>query len=163
MTNERKRCIEQVEAAVCSDRNIEYGNPEDNFLDIAKMWNTLMGNKLSPDHEFHPHDVALMMVAVKLSRAKTSPEKLDHYIDIAGYAACGYACIKAYSPSQQPSQDPSLEPSLESNLGTLYLRPGESVWHQKCTWCAGQVSRAQGEYYPSCETCGRKHRIETVG
>lgn len=98
MTNHRKACLEQVEDTVLSDRNRDYGDPEDNFADTAKILNVLLRNKLHPDHELHPHDVALIMTAVKLARAKTSPHKLDHYIDIAGYACCGYACVVATAP-----------------------------------------------------------------
>jgi hypothetical protein len=30
-----------------------------------------------------------MMALVKVSRISTSPSKLDHWVDLAGYAACG--------------------------------------------------------------------------
>jgi hypothetical protein len=31
----------------------------------------------------------LMMIQLELARIKTSPEHADHWIDVAGYAACG--------------------------------------------------------------------------
>ena len=34
-------------------------------------------------------DVAVMMIQLKLARIKTSPEHADHWMDVAGYAACG--------------------------------------------------------------------------
>jgi hypothetical protein len=36
------------------------------------------------------HDVAAMMIMIKLSRIAWTPEDIDHWVDIAGYAACGY-------------------------------------------------------------------------
>jgi hypothetical protein len=33
------------------------------------------------------------MICVKLSRIKTSPDNLDHWHDMAGYAACGGGII----------------------------------------------------------------------
>ncbi len=33
-----------------------------------------------------------MMILMKLSRLATSPAKPDHWIDMAGYAACGGEC-----------------------------------------------------------------------
>jgi hypothetical protein len=79
----RESILDQAKSIVMQDRNLDYGSPEDNFRDIAQMWSTYRG------HEFKAHDVAAMMIMVKLSRLKTSPAKEDHWVDIAGYAACG--------------------------------------------------------------------------
>jgi hypothetical protein len=40
-----------------------------------------------------PHDVAIMMMQLKHSRLSWSPTKEDHWIDLAGYAACGWDCV----------------------------------------------------------------------
>jgi hypothetical protein len=82
---------------VCNDRNRDYGDPEDNFADIASLWNTYMGNRVD---SFTAVDVANLMVLTKVARAKTSPDKLDHYIDIAGYAVCGHACVEKQQSEQ---------------------------------------------------------------
>lgn len=84
----REEVLDEAKQIVTKDRNSSYGNPEDNFKDIAEMWTTYIGVK------FHAHDVAAMMAMVKLSRIKTSPEARDHWVDLAGYSACGY---QAYS------------------------------------------------------------------
>lgn len=73
--------------AVSHDRNQYYGSPEDNFQDIADLWNIQFSQILSG--KFEAHHVAQAMIHVKQSRLKTSPDKGDHYVDIAGYAACG--------------------------------------------------------------------------
>lgn len=85
MTEQNRRAVLlEAEEAVCSDRNADYGDPEDNFLDIAQLWTAY---KNVP---FTRADVAVFMTLVKIARMKTSPKVKDHYVDIAGYAACGY-------------------------------------------------------------------------
>ena len=38
---------------------------------------------------FTAHDVAAMMILLKVARLATSPDKWDNWVDIAGYAALG--------------------------------------------------------------------------
>jgi hypothetical protein len=86
----RKECLDAAAAAVLTDRNLDYGNPEDNFWDIAAIWTIQLGNKLrSP---ITPAEVAALCIGIKMSRLKTSPRVSDHWVDIAGYAACGASC-----------------------------------------------------------------------
>lgn len=91
-TEAREAVLKGAEQAVLSDRNANYGNPEDNFRDIATLWNAWLKLK----YPFHAIaldglDVAQMMIHVKQARMRTSPLLEDHHVDIAGYAACGYA------------------------------------------------------------------------
>jgi len=75
------------EAARLTDgqRDRQYGSPEDNFSRIAKIW-TILFHK-----EFTTEDVAIAFAAVKLARfASNSGFQPDTWIDLAGYAACGY-------------------------------------------------------------------------
>ena len=69
------------------ERERTYGDPTENFTRIADALNAL--GYLGPVGKIHPHDVAVIMMVVKLSRIVNSPHHLDSYIDIAGYAACG--------------------------------------------------------------------------
>ena len=69
--------------AVTQDRNATHGEPEDSFGLIAAYWSAHLDQVISRA------DVAVMMNLLKLARIKTSPEHADHWIDIAGYAACG--------------------------------------------------------------------------
>lgn len=79
----RKEVLEEALRIVMSDRNTDYGTPEQNFGDIASLWSWYRGVA------FDPHDVAVMLILLKIARIRTSPGKLDHWVDIAGYAACG--------------------------------------------------------------------------
>lgn len=86
---QRAMILEDARMAVCSDRNHQYGDPEDNFKTIADYWNDyLSGIK---HRELTASDVADMMVLFKIARNTTAPhlKKSDNYVDIAGYAACG--------------------------------------------------------------------------
>lgn len=92
----RETVLDNARTAVMSDRNTDYGNPEDNFEDIASLWRAWhkMGGDVR-DNETTATDVAVMMILVKIARLKTSPLVEDHWTDIAGYAACGYAASLA--------------------------------------------------------------------
>lgn len=65
------------------DRHEEYGSAEESFTRIAQLWEDYLGVPITS------HDVAMLMVLLKVSRAKTD-RKLDTYVDLAGYAALGY-------------------------------------------------------------------------
>lgn len=92
--NERQKILEEAIQCVCSDRNEQYGSPEDNFAVIAEFWDSYLLYKKREEiamGEFNitPKDVAEMMVLFKIGRACTaSVSKKDTYVDIAGYAAC---------------------------------------------------------------------------
>lgn len=89
----RERILEEAIKIVTQDRNQDYGDPEDNFRDIAEFWNIFLSSRGKINMFLTPSDVAAMMVLMKVSRIKTSPDKKDHWIDIAGYAACGGGMI----------------------------------------------------------------------
>jgi hypothetical protein len=83
MASIRQEVLAEAEHIVGQDRNTSYGTPEQNFGRIAEMWSAYKGIN------FEPHDVAAMLILLKVARVFTSPSKVDHWIDIAGYAACG--------------------------------------------------------------------------
>ena len=80
----RKEILKQATDAVCTDREGQYGSPEDNFRRIADLWTAYWGG-----YSFEPKDVAMMMSLLKIARITTGKHKDDNYIDLAGYAACG--------------------------------------------------------------------------
>ena len=80
---ERAEILEQARKCVCGDREQDYGTPESNFSNIAKLWTAYK------DVKFTPKDVAIMMLMVKIARIKSNHAKLDNWIDICGYASCG--------------------------------------------------------------------------
>lgn len=90
---DRKQALEEVGKCVLQDRNASYGSPEDNFFDIAARWNIYLKRRGLLSNELTKGDVAAMMIDVKLARLGASPNKLDNWIDAAGYAVCGAEVI----------------------------------------------------------------------
>lgn len=84
-TSGRVRCLDSAAQIVAGQRNTQYGEPEQNFKRIAAIWSVLFGIEVTTE------DVAMALVAVKVARfASKSGFQPDTWIDIAGYAACGY-------------------------------------------------------------------------
>lgn len=98
----RKTFLDDVGKCVLQDRNASYGEPEDNFATIATLWNAQLGGRLAAP--LAAHDVAVLMAHVKLARIQTSPAQRDHWIDLAGYAACGAACVSKAESQSQPGR-----------------------------------------------------------
>jgi hypothetical protein len=81
----RVEALREAAKIISSDRNKQYGPPEDNFDRTAKIWSVILGIPISNE------DVAMMMVGLKVARyASKSGYQPDTWIDIAGYAGCGY-------------------------------------------------------------------------
>lgn len=66
--------------AVANARDIEYGSPNVSMLRIAKLWSEYLG------YSIDPHEVAICMLLVKVSRISESAEHKDSYFDIINYA-----------------------------------------------------------------------------
>lgn len=84
----RRQLLEEAADAIDKDRNDTYGGPEQSFKKIAALWNTYLDTT-----RITPHDVAAMMALLKVARisgAKGSHK--DSWLDLAGYAACGWEC-----------------------------------------------------------------------
>lgn len=82
----RAECLHTAEEIVTKDRNSQYGEPEDCFTLIAKLWTAYTAVKLSSA------DVAAMMIMLKVARVRNGKVKEDSWVDMAGYAACGAEC-----------------------------------------------------------------------
>lgn len=91
----RELVLTEAARCVLTDRNQAYGEPEDNFQRIADLWSAyLWGRGLVARGVFlQPADVALLSSYIKDARIMESPERADHWIDRAGYTACGYRCV----------------------------------------------------------------------
>ena len=72
---------DEAKTIVAGDRASDYGNANESFTRIAKLWSAYTGATITP------WDVAQMMILLKVSRAKTS-RKRDTLVDIVGYAEC---------------------------------------------------------------------------
>lgn len=83
----RAEILKAAERCVCTDRNQQYGEPEDNFRIIAALWNVYLFGR-GAKSQLNPADVGAMMALFKLGRIATGGDKADNFIDLAGYAAC---------------------------------------------------------------------------
>lgn len=64
-----------------AERGKDYGNIEDTFKRTAEIATAILGK------EFTPYEIAVIMHSVKLARLKTSPTKIDSYVDGINYLA----------------------------------------------------------------------------
>lgn len=85
----RQRVLKEAEKCVCGGREQDYGTPENSFTMIADLWTAYVSNNSIVDTVFSAADVAAMMALLKIARLSTSPQHMDSWVDIAGYAACG--------------------------------------------------------------------------
>ena len=83
MESKRIEILTKAKEAVCGDRDHNYGDPEDNFIVIAKFWTSYLETPVTPE------DICAMMILFKVARQATGRGKEDNWVDIAGYAACG--------------------------------------------------------------------------
>jgi len=85
----RVEALREAARIINGDRNKQYGGPEENFTNIAKIWEVIF------QRPFTTEDVAMAMVGVKQARfVSISGFQPDTWIDIAGYAGCGYEVAK---------------------------------------------------------------------
>lgn len=128
----RKEILKQATDAVCTDREGQYGSPEDNFRRIADLWTAYWGG-----YPFEPKDVAMMMSLLKIARTATGKHKDDNYIDLAGYAACGaeLGSLEPREPDTLP-EDCSLD-----GLEIVVHIVGDEV-----TDCGGLEAESDKEY-----------------
>ena len=83
----RKEILAEAEKCVCTDRNGQYGEPEDNFGVIADLWNVYIARKKFKG--ITSADVAVMMALFKIGRMTTAQKvSLDSFVDAIGYLAC---------------------------------------------------------------------------
>lgn len=96
----REMCLDEAKKCVCTDRNNQYGEPEQNFTVIAQLWQAYLQATLKSDEiEILPGDVAMMMVLFKAARVATSYQaKADSFVGMAGYAACGCELTTGQEP-----------------------------------------------------------------
>lgn len=83
----RAEILKAAERCVCTDRNQQYGEPEDNFRTISMLWSVYLCAH-GMDQPLGAADVGAMMALFKLGRIATGGNKADNFIDLAGYAAC---------------------------------------------------------------------------
>lgn len=71
--------LDEAHKLVHGDRQKAYGHPREDFTRTGKMWAAILGLD-----EVTPEQVAMCMVALKLSRECNMPKR-DNRVDAAGY------------------------------------------------------------------------------
>jgi hypothetical protein len=86
----RVEALREAARIIAGDRDIQYGGPEENFDRIARIWSVILGINITQE------DVGMLMIGLKIARyANKSGFQPDTWIDIAGYAGCGYEVGRA--------------------------------------------------------------------
>jgi hypothetical protein len=81
----RVAALREAALLINGDRDAQYGSPKDNFNRIARIWSVILGIDITEE------DVAMCMAGLKMARyASKSGFQPDTWVDIAGYAGCGY-------------------------------------------------------------------------
>ena len=80
----KRELLEEAANIVEGQRKEDYGETYKSFERISNLWSAYLSCPISPS------DVAAMMFMLKISRAKQTPTHKDSWVDMAGYAACGY-------------------------------------------------------------------------
>ena len=130
--NTRKKLLAAAEQCVCTDRNEQYGEPEDNFKAIAEFWTTYIKHRCVPENTeviITPMDVANMMVLFKQARAITAlVQKEDTYIDMIGYAACAGECaLKGKVSDIYKSMDPVMDTTDRVMMNHMHVPTEEEI------------------------------------
>jgi hypothetical protein len=81
----RVEALREAARLISGERDAQYGSPDQNFNRIARIWSVVLGINVTEE------DVAMCMVGLKMARyASKSGFQPDTWVDIAGYAGCGY-------------------------------------------------------------------------
>lgn len=93
--NFRTEILNEAINLINGDRNNDYGDPVDDFQTTADFWQVYLSRTMTARGELNlrPHDVAVMMMLLKVARISWTPQKKDHWADIAGYDGCGWDCV----------------------------------------------------------------------
>ena len=76
-----KEYLEKANALIAGDREKDYGDKVHNHNNIARLWSAYLGTEITA------HDVAVMMVLLKIARTKLGEISEDTYIDMSAYRA----------------------------------------------------------------------------
>ena len=66
---------------ILRDRDAQYGSMEETMIRACEIFEMITGKKLTP------YEANIFMHSLKLSRIRTSPGKLDNYVDGINYLA----------------------------------------------------------------------------
>lgn len=75
--------FDEAMKTITEKRGAVYDHPKQNFARIADYWSVLFGVKIEP------WQVPLAMILVKTARLQNTPDHLDGWLDLGGYARTG--------------------------------------------------------------------------
>ena len=104
----RSGVLQEAVSLIDGDRNAQYGPPTQDFQRTAAVLTALGYYRRDPGGltvELEPSDVAILVMAVKLSRLMHSRGKRDNWVDLAGYAGCGFECTLEEPPPAEHRSD----------------------------------------------------------
>ena len=84
----RAQILNEARDIICSDRNKQYGEPEDNFAVIGELWSQYLRRSKDVAIDLNGYDVGMLMALFKIGRLETGTPKRDNFVDLAGYVAC---------------------------------------------------------------------------
>ena len=76
-----KEFLQEATKLSSEQRQKDYGDKVNNHKNIARLWSAYLDTKIEA------HDVAVMMVLLKIARTKLGAISKDTYIDMAAYSA----------------------------------------------------------------------------
>lgn len=79
----KEAVLDKAKELISNERLKHYGPPKENFARIAKLWEVIFNQPITPAQ------VALCMAMVKVTRLVQTPDHIDSWVDLAGYSACG--------------------------------------------------------------------------
>ena len=82
---ENKTILQEAHELIYGDREAQYGDPNKNLQDIARLWTSYLYGKYSINCCIDAEDACQMMVLLKMARGFNGPKKRDTIVDQAGY------------------------------------------------------------------------------
>lgn len=114
----REHVLDEAKKCVLKDRNSTYGKPEDNFRQIAKLWEAY--DEIRKPGPETPTDVAIKMTLMKIARLAHNPTHKDSWIDGIGYLACGAGIeIAEDLISREPNTDATYRSGSALGKGSI--------------------------------------------
>lgn len=134
----RASILDEAKQLITGDRNNTYGPPTQDFQRTAEVLNALgYARILANDQivDIVQSDIAIIVAAVKLSRLMHSRGKRDNWVDLAGYAACGYECTTVEANELSGSKESSTSEgstskessTFQSNIASAYIKAEQEL------------------------------------
>lgn len=132
----RSEILQHVEKLVCNERNKTHGDPQLQFA-TAQTLKAVLAN--GPSKQPPPQQEALELICTKLARIVHGAPYLDHWLDIAGYAAIGGESVELQAANNTAALGPVGNIGDSGPTGVRPRAPRTprgkiAVWHPKRGW-----------------------------